>query len=187
MKQIVDTKKYNTDTADLLAVIPNRFLLNYEKRLEQWHLENDPVEDEDDEPSEELPEEDLNLAVRLMSDTELDEEEKEEEDGPDPETPKDDPDSPSQPTVSDYVWPDEVVEVPLSPLWKITRLYRKKATGEYFLVIAGGYLSGFKYPRVVVFENQPNEFKTNEELAKEWAIANLSVCDVERIFGGIEE
>ena len=111
-----------------------------------------------------------------------------------PDDPKE-PDEPVKPEpieVPDFVWPDPVDEVRISPLWEIERLYQKKSTGEYFRVVEGGYMSRWPKPQVRQFLNYSEVSRGvdpyyDEKLAFEWAVRHLSVDQVESIFGEVEE
>ena len=249
MKQIVNRKKYNTETAYLLAVHTNFFVRKYLEDLELWHKENDEPElpdfdfddpnfpngDEDDDQEDnqnpddgdenngtDLTEQDdeddfefLSLEKPVGSVKTLDvdfdfdkddsEDKKEEEGGttipeeeeePDFVFPDDAEEQEPEPIpreeAPDFEWPEPVKDVKISPLWTIERFYQKKSTGEYFLVIEGGDVTGYCKPTVVPFLNYNTVSRGelpfyDEGLALDWAVDHLSVEQVEKIFGEIEE
>lgn len=222
MRKIINRKKYDTETAWLLAVYRNKHLKKFEKEIEDWfgQLVIEPVEDLDpgfgvDHESQEPQEEtDIQIYSTLMNsisksqepemegeekeDDEDDSEEQEPEDNPDEEDEDPEPEEPALPepeTVPDYRMPYSIGDIVPSPFWSLVRLYQKKSTGEYFIAGCGGVFSGWhtsnlNRPEIKNFyEMDPvtKEWNYSEKKALDWAIDHLSIEDVERIFGEIEE
>lgn len=109
--------------------------------------------------------------------------------------------------------PEEIVWPRISPQWRIERLYQKDSTGEWFLVRMGGRLSGVKKREIKIWRHAVDDYyKANLKFclkdhrqyhhhdhserkrihattwpAFEWACEKLSVDEVEKIFGEVNE
>lgn len=216
MKTVIDRKKYDTNTAELIADYRNFHLRKYEEETGNTLLIpfDKPIEDiEPDEtddpkiplPDPEEPEEDQkNMPLPLLDSEdqdsplepevppvkqEDDEDDEEDEEQPDPDDPGEN--EPDDPETEDPVEPspDDELEEPepkLSPFWECQQLYRKN-NGKYFVYAIGGSGTNyFEHNRDTNFTGRIYVLR-DEEQAIDWALEHFPVDEVEELFGVFSE